>query len=68
MYMYSTVFDRWADVEVIEARLDAIDELLHNEDLFESLQAILSRFPDVDHLLALCSQIPKQVLLQVYTY
>ena len=38
------LFDPAADVEVIEARLDAVDELLHNEDLFESLQAILSRF------------------------
>ena len=43
-------------------RLDAVQELISHEDLFFSVQAILSRFLDVDHLLALCVQIPKQVL------
>ena len=41
-------------------RLDAVAELTDNEELFYSLQAVVGRFLDVDHLLSLCIQIPKQ--------
>jgi DNA mismatch repair protein MSH4 len=40
-------------------RLDTVTELTGNEELFYNLQSVLSRFLDIDHLLALCIQIPK---------
>lgn len=45
--------------EKIEARLDAVGELLNDPAVFHSLQALLSRFPDVDYLLSLCAIVPK---------
>ena len=41
-------------------RLDAVAELTDNEELFYNLQSVVGRFLDVDHLLSLCIQIPKQ--------
>ena len=58
----------YVELETIEMRLDAVQELISHEDLFFSVQAILSRFLDVDHLLALCVQIPKQVLDRCVKY
>ena len=49
------------EAETVEMRLDAVQELTSKEDLFYSLQAVVSRFLDTDHLLSLCVQIPKQV-------
>ncbi|XP_013777928.1 mutS protein homolog 4-like, partial [Limulus polyphemus] len=46
--------------ETIETRLNCVEELTENEELFFSLQAVLGRFLDVEHLLSLCIQIPKQ--------
>ncbi|XP_072181746.1 mutS protein homolog 4-like [Diadema setosum] len=48
------------DEETIKLRLDVVAELTENEERFYNLQSVLSRFLDVDHLLSLCIQIPKQ--------
>ena len=48
------------DLETVSMRLDAVAELTDNEELFYNLQSVLGRFLDVDHLLSLCVQIPKQ--------
>ncbi|GAB1599457.1 mutS protein homolog 4 [Argonauta hians] len=49
-----------SDIETITLRQDVVSELTENEDLFYNLQSILKRFLDVDHLLSLCVQMPKQ--------
>ncbi|XP_014778440.1 mutS protein homolog 4 [Octopus bimaculoides] len=49
-----------SDIETITLRQDVVSELTDNEDLFFNLQSILKRFLDVDHLLSLCVQMPKQ--------
>ena len=41
-------------------RLDAVAELVENEDMFYSIQAVIGRFLDLDHLLSMLVQIPKQ--------
>ncbi|PIK47411.1 putative mutS protein-like 4 [Apostichopus japonicus] len=48
------------DHETIKLRLDVVEELTQKEEIFFNLQGVLSRFLDVDHLLSLCVQIPKQ--------
>src|SRR5437868_5632361 len=48
-----------SDLQTITARLDAVSALLTNEELFHGLRSSLSFFPDVDHQLALCAQVPK---------
>uniref|UniRef100_T1IXC0 DNA mismatch repair proteins mutS family domain-containing protein n=1 Tax=Strigamia maritima TaxID=126957 RepID=T1IXC0_STRMM len=47
------------DIETIEARLNCIGELTGSELLFYNVQSVLEKFIDVDHLLSLCIQIPK---------
>lgn len=48
-----------ADMDTTNTRLDTVSELTHNEELFTRLEDILSRFLDLEHLIALCIQIPK---------
>lgn len=48
------------DLETITLRQDAVSELTEKEEVFYNLQTVISRFLDVDHLLSLCVQIPKQ--------
>ncbi|XP_033642505.1 mutS protein homolog 4-like [Asterias rubens] len=47
-------------LDTISLRLDVVTELTEQEELFYNLQSVLARFLDVDHLLSLCVQIPKQ--------
>jgi len=57
----------WAcntDVETINTRLDIVEELTLKEDLFQGLRAVLGRFLDVDHLLSMCVQVPKEETLK----
>ncbi|XP_042884592.1 mutS protein homolog 4-like isoform X2 [Penaeus japonicus] len=49
-----------ADVSTITARLNALQYLVDNPDLFYTLQSILGRFPDVDWLLSMCAQLHKE--------
>ena len=48
------------DAETITTRLDVVEELTQKEELFQSLRAVLGRFLDVDHLLSMCVQVPKE--------
>ena len=61
---YQEHISKWkhlpADLETVSMRLDAVAELTDNEELFYSLQSVLGRFLDVDHLLSLCVLVPKQ--------
>jgi len=47
--------------EAIEARLDAVEELIKKPGVFHALQALVGRFSDVDRLLSLCSAAPKRM-------
>ncbi|XP_022081598.1 mutS protein homolog 4-like isoform X1 [Acanthaster planci] len=47
-------------LDTILLRLDVVTELTQQEEPFYNLQSVLTRFLDVDHLLSLCIQIPKQ--------
>ncbi|XP_037802135.1 mutS protein homolog 4-like [Penaeus monodon] len=49
-----------ADVSTINARLNALQYLVDNPDLFYTLQSILGRFPDIDWLLSMCAQLHKE--------
>jgi len=51
-------------VETINTRLDVVQELTQTEDLFQGIRAVLSRFLDVDHLLSMCVQVPKEETLK----
>lgn len=53
-----------SDFGTITARQEAVAELLENEEVFFSLQSVLGRFLDVDHLLSLCVQVCNQQLFQ----
>ncbi|XP_064639477.1 mutS protein homolog 4-like [Lineus longissimus] len=55
----SNILQPPCDPETITMRLDTVTELTENEELFYNLQSVLARFLDIDHLLALCIQIPK---------
>lgn len=52
------------DVETINTRLDVVEELTQKEELFQGLRAVLGRFLDVDHLLSMCVQVPKEETLK----
>jgi DNA mismatch repair protein MSH4 len=41
-------------------RQEVVAELTSKEDVFYNLQTIVGRFLDIDHLLAMFVQIPKQ--------
>ncbi|XP_069798495.1 mutS protein homolog 4 [Narcine bancroftii] len=60
----SNILEPLVDVETINTRLDCVQELLENEDLFFSLQSVISRFLDTDQLLSVLIQIPKQDTIQ----
>ncbi|KAK7072888.1 MutS protein msh4 [Halocaridina rubra] len=56
----ATLLQPYADETVISSRLDALQYLIENPDLFYTLQSILGRFPDIEWLLSMCVQIPKE--------
>ncbi|XP_076040917.1 mutS protein homolog 4-like isoform X2 [Oratosquilla oratoria] len=49
-----------ANKDIIEARLEALQYVASHQDLFHTLQSILGRFPDLDWLLAMSIQVPKE--------
>ena len=49
------------DSNVIEARYEAVEELLSNFDMFSTLQSGLAKFPDIENAISLCIQIPMSV-------
>ena len=47
------------DADTIISRQDCVAELTRNEEMFTRLEELLSRFLDLEHLIALCIQLPK---------
>ncbi|XP_069089318.1 mutS protein homolog 4 [Pleurodeles waltl] len=56
----SNILEPLVDVETINTRLDCVQELLQDEELFFNLQSVISKFLDTEHLLSNLVQIPKQ--------
>ncbi|CAN0256388.1 unnamed protein product [Lampetra fluviatilis] len=59
----ANIHEPLVDEETIRGRLDCVDELLQ-EDNFYRVQAAISQFLDVDHLLSMLIQIPKTETLR----
>lgn len=49
----------YADLETITMRQDVVREFTEKEEVFYNLKGVLSKFLDVDHIISLCVQIPK---------
>ncbi|XP_071983700.1 mutS protein homolog 4 isoform X2 [Engystomops pustulosus] len=56
----SNILEPLIDLETINTRLDCVQEFLQDEELFFSLQSVISRFLDTEQLLSNLIQIPKQ--------
>ncbi|KFO81524.1 MutS protein 4, partial [Cuculus canorus] len=56
----SNILEPLVDAESINMRLDCVQELLQDEELFFGLQAVISKFLDTEQLLSVLVQIPKQ--------
>ncbi|XP_050724012.1 mutS protein homolog 4-like [Eriocheir sinensis] len=56
----ATLLQPFSNPVTINARLDSLEYLAQNPDLFHTLQSILGRFPDIDWLLSMCVQMPKE--------
>ncbi|KAL6105686.1 msh4 [Pungitius sinensis] len=61
----SNILEPLVDVDTINIRLDTIQELLHENELFFDLKNVIARFLDIDQLLSVLVQIPKQETAQV---
>lgn len=61
----SNILQPPCDMETINLRLECVQELTENEDMFYNVESVLKRFLDVDHLLSLCVQIPKHDSVKV---
>ncbi|KAM6969250.1 mutS protein homolog 4 [Tautogolabrus adspersus] len=61
----SNILEPLVDVDTINIRLDTIQELLQDEGLFFGLKNAIGHFLDIDQLLSVLVQIPKQETVQV---
>ncbi|XP_037098021.1 mutS protein homolog 4 [Syngnathus acus] len=61
----SNILEPLIDVDTIDIRLDAIQEMLQNEELFFGLKNAIGHFLDIDQLLSVLVQVPKQQTVQV---
>ncbi|XP_041669007.1 mutS protein homolog 4 [Cheilinus undulatus] len=61
----SNILEPLVDVDTINIRLDSIQELLQDEELFYGLKNAIGHFLDIDQLLSVLIQIPKQETVQV---
>nr|XP_040055241.1 mutS protein homolog 4 isoform X1 [Gasterosteus aculeatus aculeatus] len=61
----SNILEPLVDVDTINIRLDTIQELLCDTELFFDLKSAIARFLDIDQLLSVLVQIPKQETAQV---
>ncbi|XP_036397399.1 mutS protein homolog 4 [Megalops cyprinoides] len=61
----SNILEPLVDVDTINIRLDAVQELLQEEELFFGVKNVIARFLDTDQLLSVLVQIPKQETVQV---
>lgn len=59
MHKYNDLSFIFVDVDTITLRQDVVAELIEKSEVFYNLQAVISRFLDIDHLLSLCVQVPK---------
>ena len=59
----STILQPPSDLDTITLRQDCVDELLNNEELYSSLESVLSRFVDVDTTISLLIQV-----VNLYSY
>jgi DNA mismatch repair protein MSH4 len=56
----SNILQPPCSLETIVLRQKCIQEMIDNEDMFFGLETILKRFLDMDHLISLLVQLPKQ--------
>uniref|UniRef100_A0A3Q2XGU5 DNA mismatch repair protein n=1 Tax=Hippocampus comes TaxID=109280 RepID=A0A3Q2XGU5_HIPCM len=56
----SNILEPLIDVDTINIRLDTIQEMLQNEELFFGLKNAIGHFLDIDQLLSVLVQVPKQ--------
>ncbi|XP_041374859.1 mutS protein homolog 4-like isoform X2 [Gigantopelta aegis] len=56
----SNILQPPCDLETINTRQEIVVELTEKEQIFYNLQSVIGRFIDIDHLISLCVQIPKQ--------
>ncbi|XP_058842577.1 mutS protein homolog 4-like [Acipenser ruthenus] len=61
----SNVLEPLLDTDTINTRLDSVQELLQDEELFFGLKGAIARFLDIDQLLSVLVQIPKQETVQL---
>ncbi|KAA0711441.1 MutS protein -like protein 4 [Triplophysa tibetana] len=61
----SNILEPLQDVVTINSRLDTIQELLQNEELFFGLKNAIAHFLDIDELLSALIQVPKQETVSV---
>ncbi|XP_073725656.1 mutS protein homolog 4-like isoform X1 [Misgurnus anguillicaudatus] len=61
----SNILEPLQDVATINSRLDSIQELLQNEELFFGLKNAIGNFLDIDELLSALIQVPKQETVSV---
>ncbi|XP_029688479.1 mutS protein homolog 4 isoform X1 [Takifugu rubripes] len=61
----SNILEPLVDVDTINMRLDSIQELLQEEELFFGLKNVIGHFLDTDQLLSVLVQIPKQETVQI---
>ncbi|XP_028251785.1 mutS protein homolog 4 [Parambassis ranga] len=61
----SNILEPLVDLDTINTRLDAIQELVQNEELFFGLRNAIGHFLDIDQLLSVLVQIPKQETVKV---
>ncbi|KAM9801441.1 mutS protein homolog 4 [Neosynchiropus ocellatus] len=61
----SCILEPLVDADTINIRLDSVQEMLQNEELFFGLKDAVSHFLDVDQLLSVLVQVPKQQTIQV---
>ncbi|XP_072545639.1 mutS protein homolog 4 [Salminus brasiliensis] len=61
----SNILEPLLDVDTISTRLDTIQELLQDEELFFGLKNAITHFLDVDELLSSLVQVPKQETVAV---
>ncbi|XP_061107602.1 mutS protein homolog 4 [Conger conger] len=61
----SNILEPLLDADTVNIRLDAVQELLQNEELFFGMKKVIGHFLDTDQLLSVLVQIPKQETVQV---
>ncbi|XP_053729471.1 mutS protein homolog 4 isoform X2 [Synchiropus splendidus] len=60
----SSILEPLMDADTINIRLDSVQEMLLNEELFFGLKDAVSHFLDIDQLLSVLVRVPKQQTIQ----